>query len=660
MNTTTADHNHPTTSADPTPEPNPEERVLGPLGLLGLTFWCGLLGGFIEVVLLVAVPNSAGPLWDMFGKSRHYTWMIPVSNTALFLIALVPALLLTLFRRKWGATVGCYLLGTLAFIPPLLAGFTNFYAVAIVLLSMGIASRLVPLLRRRSIVVGWIVKLTAPLVLIGLVGSIWWSAGRGRWPGHGEAKGVAPEAPNVLLVVLDTVRADSLELYDSNRETMPNLTKLARSGIVFDQARSTAPWTLPSHASLFTGRCPTELSTGWYRPLEDNIPTLAEELATHGFDTGGFVGNTNYCSYFSGLDRGFGTYVDIPLTPLRAFLTTEMGNHLLDNADVLHRRFRPQTIPESFKALKPSASEVTDNLLDWIDHRSEPDRPFFAFVNYFDAHDPYILPEGVPYELGGQPKTDLEWSVLRNWWREPFKIRMPPEILTLGIDAYHSCIRYIDNQLRNLFDQLDQRGLLDNTIIIVTADHGELLGEQGLFGHGISLYEPEIHTPLILLVPETEERVTPGLRVDVPVSLRDLPATILDLLEIENNTIPGHSLVPLCRDSGDNQVESSRSPALSSLKSRSMFMPVNIPVQPPIMIGPMNSLVDDRLYKYIRTKKSQTGEYLEQLYSLDRDPREQSDRATEFAMGENLRRLDRIMSEALERSEPPEHHSGAP
>ena len=128
------------------------------------------------------------------------------------------------------------------------------------------------------------------------------------------------DPPNVLLIVLDTVRADRLSLYGYRRPTSPTLERLAKRGIRFDEARATAPWTLPSHASMFTGRWPHELDVNWHTPLGTKFPTLAEYLGSRGYATAGFVANVHYCSYEFGLDRGFTHYEDYvlePMTPLR-------------------------------------------------------------------------------------------------------------------------------------------------------------------------------------------------------------------------------------------------------------------------------------------------------------------------------------------------------
>ena len=196
------------------------------------------------------------------------------------------------------------------------------YPWAWAILALGIASRLVPILERRPTEVRRWLMLSFPallgvvLVLAGFVlGGDWLKERR-------EASRPLPsgDPPNVLLIVLDTVRADRLSLYGYRRPTSPTLERLAKRGIRFDEARATAPWTLPSHASMFTGRWPHELDVDWYTPLGTKFPTLAEYLGSRGYATAGFVANVHYCSYDFGLDRGFTHYEDYvlePMTPLR-------------------------------------------------------------------------------------------------------------------------------------------------------------------------------------------------------------------------------------------------------------------------------------------------------------------------------------------------------
>ena len=144
------------------------------------------------------------------------------------------------------------------------------------------------------------------------------------------ARPMPADRPNVLLIVLDTVRVDHLGLYGYERPTSPHLEDLAGRSVRFNQARATAPWTLASHASMFTGRWPHELDAKWMRPMRGDFRTLAEYLGSLGYATFGFVGNTFYCAYDSGLDRGFTEYRDYVLNAIAAFRTVYLVDHLLD------------------------------------------------------------------------------------------------------------------------------------------------------------------------------------------------------------------------------------------------------------------------------------------------------------------------------------------
>ncbi len=148
------------------------------------------------------------------------------------------------------------------------------------------------------------------------------------------------------------------------------------------------------------------------------------------------------------------------------------------------------------------------------------------FLNYFDAHSPYVVPEGCDRHFGRRAETPAELALLQDWENRP-KQNVPESEATLVSDAYDDCIGYLDSQIGKLMDELESRGLLENTLVVITSDHGEELGEHGLFGHGRSLYSQEVHVPLVILAPGGSAA---GRVVGEPVSLRDLPATFVDLL----------------------------------------------------------------------------------------------------------------------------------
>ncbi len=185
-----------------------------------------------------------------------------------------------------------------------------------------------------------------------------------------------------------------------------------------------------------------------------------------------------------------------------------------------------------------NADEVHREFLAWLDGRSARNRPFFAFLNDFDAHEPYLVPpEANPRHFGRAPQTYDEIMTLMHWPH----VSQPEHVAhrALANDAYDDCIASLDRRIGRLWTQLDRRGVLDNTVLIVVSDHGESIGEHGLYGHRLSVYRQEVEVPLLMVGPG----VPSGETVDAPVSLRDLPATIADLTGLGDVApFPGRSL----------------------------------------------------------------------------------------------------------------------
>ena len=192
---------------------------------------------------------------------------------------------------------------------------------------------------------------------------------------------------------------------------------------------------------------------------------------------------------------------------------------------------------------RKNAGLVNREFLDWLSHRREPLRPFFAFLNYFDAHSPYLPPEGAGFRFGLPPQTDADFFLLNEFWTTVDKQRLTAHNRVLVQDSYDNCLGYLDEQLGELFKSLEQVGVLDRTLVVVTADHGEELGEHALFDHGESLYRPEIRVPLLFVLPSGSQ--LPAI-VRNTVSLRDLPATIVELVGLAAaSPFPGRSLASL-------------------------------------------------------------------------------------------------------------------
>ncbi len=459
-------------------------------------------------------------------------------------------------------------------------------------------------LRTFSLRPWWFIFLTlAALILLvaGVEGGRWWQQHQAMM------KLPAPQAaaPNVLLIVLDTVRAQNLSLYGYHRATTPRLEQFARRGVRFEKAISTAAWTLPAHASMFTGRYPRELSADFLKPLDASHPTLAEVLRARGYLTAGFVANTFYCGYEHGLSRGFLHYEDYQLSLEELLISSSLLRTITHNA---HLR---QIIGNHQVLTRKTAAQVNENFLSWLsDVAAASGRPFFAFLNYFDAHEPYLPP--APYDtLFG---ANLAW---RNWphdhtvraaWRIK-REQMNPQQNQAAIDAYDGSLAYLDHHLGLLFDELERRGLLEQTIVIVTSDHGEAFGEHGHHGHGDNLYLPLLHVPLLISFPG---RVPAGGEIQEPVTLRDLAATILDLAGInEENLLPGQSLARHWR-STSAVTASTGSPILSEVN----IAPIKPRLYPPGSRAELCSLLHGR-YHYIKNASGH-----EEVYDIVNDPSE--------------------------------------
>lgn len=312
----------------------------------------------------------------------------------------------------------------------------------------------------------------------------------------------APGARNVLLIILDTVRARNMSLHGYERATTPYLDSLARSSVVFDRAYAPSSWTLPTHASIFTGLQPDDLSANWLTPLNAEPATLAEAFASRGYRSAGFVGNQGYAGPHTGLDRGFSHYETGYLHP-RTILGASMLGRL-----VLLGGWQPW----GWEMLRRKpGSAVTEQFLGWLPERGGA--PFFVFLNYYDAHDPYVPPEPFADHFAGD-------AVPVRPVHGPDRPR-----LQAMIRGYDASIAYLDAELRRLMSELRRRGHLENTVVVITSDHGEEFAEKGAMTHGTNLNASVLHVPLIVVLPGRRAEV----RIRRPVSLRDLAATLLEI-----------------------------------------------------------------------------------------------------------------------------------
>jgi arylsulfatase A-like enzyme len=434
------------------------------------------------------------------------------------------------------------------------------------------------------------------------------------------------------------VRADHLSCYGYARTTTPNLDRLARRGIRFEEVRAAAPWTLPSHASMFTGRLPHELVTAWLAPLEGDFPTLAEYLGSRGYQTAGFVANVAYCSYATGLDRGFTHYEDYILKNLAGMRT----------AGLIERTFRAFTQLSAGSELGPigqardainrwfvaddrqSAAAINDRFLEWLSQQpTASGRPFFVFLNYLDAHAPYIPPTGSSHRFGLAARAPGEKEVVYHSWPQLDKTKLPQKMVALGRDSYDDCLGYIDDELGRLFAELERRGALERTLVIVTSDHGEAFGEHELFDHGKSLYRTEIRVPLVIVPPGRER----GVVIHQTVGLQDLAATITELIGLSaGSPLAGKSLAHLWGEEHKAAALKPDSVVFSELASPN---PINANSKlSPAARGPICSVAEGD-FVYIRNEKDGT----EELFNIRDDPRELSNRTQSAGFQTTLTRL---------------------
>jgi arylsulfatase A-like enzyme len=488
--------------------------------------------------------------------------------------------------------------------------------------------------------------------LLGLVAAAAGSIVVGDWlkQRYEDARAMPPDgAPNVLLVVLDTVRADRLSLYGYHRSTTPVLERLAKRGIRFESARATAPWTLASHASMFTGRWPHELDVRWETPLPTYpFPMLAEYLGVQGYATVGLVANTRYCSSDTGLDRGFTHYEDYEFEKLGFLRTSAIVERARKTAVYLIPwLFRGDTaLIHGAKELvstwsgygtRRDAASINRGFLTWLDRRSTPERPFFAFVNYFDAHTPYKLPAGATPRFSRTPQTAIELKVVYDDWTAFDKLKLPPYYLTLARDSYDNCVAYLDELIGRLMDDLGRRGLLEKTWVVVVGDHGEGLGEHDLYDHGESLYSTEVRVPLLILPPSgggVSDRV-----VGEPISLRDLPATIVDVIGLgERSPFPGRSLARLWSQSSPAVDPDVGGEVLSELPSPNRSN--SNQGRSPVHRGPLVSLAEGDLV-YLKNN----GDGTEELFNAREDPRELTNLVSRAEMRADLERFRKRLAE---------------
>jgi arylsulfatase A-like enzyme len=322
--------------------------------------------------------------------------------------------------------------------------------------------------------------------------------------------------PNVIVVVMDTVRADHLSIYGYERATSPELARFAERAHLFRRATANSNWSLPSHATLLTGLLPHQhgaravvssvtaqersqaaMARLAFQPLAEAQVTLPERLREVGYQTALVSANYAWLSPESGLLQGF-EYIDSRPGML-------VGWEPFAAAYLRHQPIKAlKTMYARSTSSKASAREIVDHVNDYLDRQSR--RPFFLLINFMDAHAPYT-------------------SALHADTVPEIHARLAAHPLSAAnVESYDRSIAFLDHQLGRLFADLQKRGLFDDALIVVTADHGERFGPSGRGWHGDDLSQMSIHVPLVIKVP----RQARGQRPERRAQLADVAPTILD------------------------------------------------------------------------------------------------------------------------------------
>jgi len=609
---------------------NPAPRGWGPLLLIGL--WFGIFTGLIEGAGLLLFQHIN---WAQWGRLLHVSWPIlwisPLVDVAFFLLlALLAGLAARLFPRFPAPPALVFLLAFLAAYD-WLSLTERLYRPACFLLALGVAFAVGRWFARHETRALIFLRKTGPLMLMIFALTAASVCGGQRLREHrmlAKLPPAAPGSPNVLVIIVDTLRADHLSSYGYQFPTSPNIDELARQGVLFENAIAPCSYSLPSHVSLITGRYQYEHGVGNVQPLPwfsdkqtmGGYATLGEVLQRRGYRTAAFSANRTYFTHeLQG--RGFIHFEDYFNSPGDMFLRTVYGRKFCDR---FLRRSEKSLVTRALRRLglgslldhddggfgvRKRADAVSQELLHWAGE--DPRRPFLVFLNYFDVHRPY----GGPY---GFPKPA---------WQEPG-----------SIGEYDQGVKYEDDAIGGLMEQLKRRDLSENLLLVITGDHGEGLGQHGVSTHDMDLYWELVHVPLVFWYPG---HVPAGERIAAPVTNSAIAATVMDLLGEKTPAFPGPPLDELWQSPG---VAPSWPAPLAELAQDPYPDPENWPavsVVPTNVTGWMKSLVTPQRQLIVHQKAGN------QLYDWRRDPAETNDLAKTPDGAQEAEKLRREMQSEM-------------
>lgn len=366
--------------------------------------------------------------------------------------------------------------------------------------------------------------------------------------------------PNVLFIVLDTLRRDRLSVYGHNRNTSPEFDEFSLNATLFERAVAAAQWTVPSHTSMFTGLYPsTHEITEANRQLSGSYPTLAEILQASGYHTVGFCNNPLVGVLNNGLQRGFDSFYNYAgAAPNRPLQTRRFGlpkplslrwnrfarvvsNQFAQNDWLFRMSLNPLLTPiwTRFVNYKGSTENSISDMIAYLEqHRAQnSEQPVFAFLNLMGTHLPYRPPQDALDRIAPGLRRDRHayqfmgrFNADAARWASPADPQLADWERRVIDDFYDAEIAYQDLHLGRLLRSLKQSGALDDTMVILCADHGEGHGDHDFFGHSFVVYQELVHVPLLIHYPE---RFPAGKRVKTNISTRRLFHTVLDVVGVK-------------------------------------------------------------------------------------------------------------------------------
>ena len=604
--------------------------------VIALAIWFGVVTGVVEGGLLLTLQTLRRLSWTMMrlSVSIEIVWIAIAVDLLLVLAVVVTVTALgRCFPRLNVLRWSVFLLAWLACFD-WLALTARLHTYAALTLGGGLASVAMRsfsqheawTLRFARRGLPWVIA-TVLLAVVGIEGSLWLKEriATARLPA------APPNSPNVLVIVVDTLRADHLSGYGYARATSPNLDRIGEQGVLFENAFAASSWTLPSHASLLTGRYQYEYgANGNYN--DGRFFNIAQALRADGYRTGAFSANTLYFCRAFGFGRGFLHFEDYFSSWADMYSRTLYGRKF--------NQFVVRKLGYRDEPGRKGAREVNREFLRWVDR--SPKTHFFAFLNYWDVHLPYLPPQ--PYGSLFTNPNKAHQNGLGDLTDEATDQDQATNVsraqLRSGRDAYDGAIAYVDAQIGQLISELEARGLAANTLIVITSDHGEELGEHGLHGHSASLYRQEVHVPLIFWWPG---HVPAGIRLSTPVSNVALPQTIVDFVDHgEQNRFPRRSLAQLWNASAP-------APEWREPITELARMPYDPQDRHPFAHWGMKSLISGD-WQYIKHDDSR-----EELYDWKNDPEELHNLA-DTSEGQSLdpnflARLENRVGHSFEKSE---------